>query len=337
MSKIKIDFVIPWVNGSDPEWQDEFKNHSPNPDSCDARFERYRDWDLLKYWFRGVEKNAPWVNKIYFITWGHVPAWLNLNHPKLVVVKHEDYIPAEYLPTFSSHPIELNMHRIRGLSERFVYFNDDFFLINKVRPEHFFVNKLPCDMASLFDITSPDKVFERVLKNNNDIINSHFDKRKVIDVNLSKWFNFNFGFNNFKTISRLKNTKDCGIAFHHLPQSFLKSTLLDVWDNYHEIMDSTSRSKFRSVEDVNQYIFKQWQICKGEFSPKNPKSFGIYVGIRDKTLLLANIILRSKFKSVVCLNDVDGLTDFYAAKELITNTFNKILPNESSFEVGIND
>ncbi|MBQ6357217.1 MAG: capsule biosynthesis protein CapK, partial [Solobacterium sp.] len=38
---------------------------------------RFKDWGLFKYWFRGVEKFAPWVNKIYFITWGHVPTWLD--------------------------------------------------------------------------------------------------------------------------------------------------------------------------------------------------------------------------------------------------------------------
>ena len=93
-----------------------------------------------------VLKNfAPWVNHIYFVTWGHIPSWLNTDHPKLTVVKHEDYIPKQYLPTFSSHPIELNMHRIRGLSEQFVYFNDDTFIINKMEPEDFFRNGLPRD------------------------------------------------------------------------------------------------------------------------------------------------------------------------------------------------
>lgn len=93
---------------------------------------------ILQYWFRGVEKFAPWVNRIYFVTWGHIPSWLNLSHPKLKVVRHEEFIPTDYLPTFSSHPIELNLHRIKGLSERFVYFNDDTFLIRPVLQEDFF-------------------------------------------------------------------------------------------------------------------------------------------------------------------------------------------------------
>lgn len=121
-----IDFVIPWVDGSDLEWRKSKNKYSGKIDEpVDITDARYRDWDILKYWFRGVEKYAPWVHKIYFVTCGQKPDWLNENHDKLVLVNHEDYIPHEYLPTFSSHTIELNFHRIKNLSEHFVYFNDD--------------------------------------------------------------------------------------------------------------------------------------------------------------------------------------------------------------------
>src|SRR5690554_4427002 len=135
----KIDFVIPWVDGSDPKWQ-KVRNQF---DDNNFIVSQYRDWDILKYWFRGVEKFAPWVNKIFFVTWGHVPEFLNLEHPKLVIVRHEDYIPKEYLPTFSANVIETNLHRIEGLSDKFVYFNDDVFITKKVTKEDFFKNGLP--------------------------------------------------------------------------------------------------------------------------------------------------------------------------------------------------
>ena len=83
--------------------------------------------DNLQYWFRGVGKFAPWVNRIHFITYGHLPPWLNVDHPKINIVRHTDYIPKKYLPTFNSHVIELNIHRIEGLANCFVYFNDDTF------------------------------------------------------------------------------------------------------------------------------------------------------------------------------------------------------------------
>src|SRR5699024_12847127 len=85
--KRKIDIVKPWVDINDINWQKE-KQKYDNNDSKDSRDIRYRDWDLLKYLFRGIEKNIPWVNKIHFITWGHIPTWMNQSHEKLNIVKH---------------------------------------------------------------------------------------------------------------------------------------------------------------------------------------------------------------------------------------------------------
>ena len=134
----KIDFVLPWVDGNDKAWQEEKNKYSGKKTDSGNCPERYRDWEQLKYWFRGVEKYANWVNKIFFVTCGQKPEWLNEKNEKLVLIEHSDYIPKEYLPTFSSHTIELNMNRIPGLSEQFVYFNDDVFIINEVKKNDFF-------------------------------------------------------------------------------------------------------------------------------------------------------------------------------------------------------
>ena len=146
-TEAEIDFVIAWVDGSDPNWQKEKQKHLAeflkDESVVDQGDYRYRDWDLLQYWFRSVEKYAPWVRKVHFVTCGQIPIWLNVNHPKLHIVNHEDYIPQEYLPTFNSHTIELNMHRIDGLSEQFVYFNDDMYITQRVAPTDFFMNGLP--------------------------------------------------------------------------------------------------------------------------------------------------------------------------------------------------
>lgn len=102
----KIDFVIIWVDDRDPEWQKSYEEYS-RKEFGDVRSIRFRDWGTLKYWFRGVEQFAPWVNKVFFITCGHYPKWLNLDHPKLKFVKHSDYIPQKYLPTFNANTIEV--------------------------------------------------------------------------------------------------------------------------------------------------------------------------------------------------------------------------------------
>ncbi len=129
-----VDFVVTWVDGNDPVWQAEKAKYSPAKTS-DARTSRYRDWDNMQYWFRAVEKFAPWVRKVHFVTYGHLPKWLNTNNPKLHIVNHKDFIPSKYLPIFNVNPIELNLHRIEGLAERFVYFNDDMFLLQPVKKD----------------------------------------------------------------------------------------------------------------------------------------------------------------------------------------------------------
>ena len=72
MSKYEIDFVVTWVDGNDPAWRQEKAKYS-GAGNWDDSEERYRDWELLQYWFRGVEQFAPWVRKIHFVTWGHLP------------------------------------------------------------------------------------------------------------------------------------------------------------------------------------------------------------------------------------------------------------------------
>lgn len=121
-----IDFVITWVDGDDPQWINKFEYFSKLSEG-DKRMVRYRNWDLLRYWFRGVEKYTPWVRYVFFVTEGHIPSWLNIKYTKLKIIKHSDFIPSEDLPLFNSRAIEVNLHRIPGLSEQFVYFNDDFF------------------------------------------------------------------------------------------------------------------------------------------------------------------------------------------------------------------
>ena len=142
----KIDFVVTWVDGSDPNWIAEKNKYFIGNDE-DASTNRYKDWGLLKYWFRSVEKNAPWVNRVYFVTNGQKPDWLNIDCEKLVHVKHEDFMPQRYLPTFNANPIELNLHRIKGLSNRFIFFNDDMFILKRLKPSFFFNGALPRDEA----------------------------------------------------------------------------------------------------------------------------------------------------------------------------------------------
>ncbi len=190
-----VDFVIAWVDGNDKEWQKQRQKYKSGfmEDNSEVRF---RDWDNLQYWFRGVEEYAPWVNHIYFITWGHVPQWLNLDNPKLKIVNHKDYIPEKYLPTFNSHTIELNMHRIQGLSRQFVYFNDDMFLTAPVTKEMFFKNDLPRDTFALNVICYGKDTAGLFNTNDMMVVNTYFDKVIQQKKYWKKWFHPKNGMKN---------------------------------------------------------------------------------------------------------------------------------------------
>ena len=168
-----IDFVIPWVNGNDPAWQKEKAAYVPSEMADSASEVRYRDWDNLQYWFRGVEKYAPWVNRVYFITWGHLPEWLNTSAPKLKIVKHGEY-----------------MHRIDGLSEHFVYFNDDMFLTKPVKPTDFFKNGNPCENFGLNCVYFGQDSAGHFIGSNMEVINTEFkgQKRSIMKRDWRKWF-----------------------------------------------------------------------------------------------------------------------------------------------------
>ena len=346
-SNDKIDFIIPWVDGSDPEWIKEYNKYVSKDKVIDVRNFRFRDWDNLQYWFRGVDKFAPWVNKIHFITWGHIPKWLNINHPKLNIVKHEDYIPDEYLPTFSSHPIELNMHRIKGLADKFVYFNDDIFILKPTKPDRFFKNGLPCDSAveTFFSTSGIAHIRLNVMHQ----INIHFSKRSQFLKNFTKWINYKYLLNDlFKTIILQSYNKYSSFKSRHMPTPYLKTTFEDVWKKNEDILIETSKSKFRSLSDVNQYLFQFWQFVTGKFNPIRINDTKMLIVFNyseqykfevnkkkkvNKLLQITNILTKQKYR-FVCLNDgISSDKEFNSIKESIQSSFNKILPDKSSYEI----
>lgn len=324
-----IDFIICWVNGNDPEWQKEKEKYKPGT-RTDNRNIRYRDWDNLQYLFRGIEKFAPWVNRIHFVTWGHVPAWLDVNHPKINVVKHEEYIPSQYLPTFSARPIEVNLHRIEGLAEQFVYFNDDMFILNPLKKEDFFKNGLPCDTAALDIAVKEDEAHATSVFNSLLLINKHYEKGESIKSNLLKWINFKYGKLLIRTILLMPWKLFTGFHTSHLPNAFLKETFYEAWKEEPEILDLTSSHKFRNRMDVTQYLFKFWQLASGNFHPVKNKGKLFKIGNELQNILKA---IEGKKYKIICLNDSENIDDVEKSKTSIINSFEKVFETKSSYEI----
>ncbi len=328
-----IDIVIPWVDGSDPEWQREFKKYSSQAMGRDDNSEiRYRDWDNLQYLFRGIEKFTPWVRKVHFITTGQKPKWLNLDAPKLHFVKHEDFIPKEWLPTFSVRPIELNLHRIEELSEQFIYFNDDYFLLKPVKKERFFRGGLPCDMAML-DTLNTGSSRSHVILNNVIFANRHFNKNKVIKSNTMKWLNPIYGTQMLRTLALMSFSSFPGFRNHHMPQAYLKSTFQKVWAEEKELLEEVSSHRFRDITDVNQYVFRYWQLLSGQFVPINIVNDSYRFRTSEDEIDKLVAAIKGQKRKVLVTYDSENISDFEALKNRINQAFEEILPDKSSFEI----
>ena len=326
----EIDLVVLWVDGNDPQWQNE-KARVLGLEG-DNRIVRYRDWGLMKYWFRSVEKNLPWIRKVHFVTWGHLPEGLNTDHPKLHIVNHKDFIPAQYLPTFNSTVIELNLFRIGELAERFIYANDDMFFIRPLKPEFFFRKGLPVDAAiqNVFQPHSRDMIYSHIV-NNLRVINESFRKKTVIKKNIGKWLSPRYGFGAFKNLYLLPITYFTGFMDPHLPTCFLKSTFLEVYEKHPDILNTTFSHKVRNRDDVNQWLCRYWQFASGKFVPGSPvKDALLSIGKDDEKI---RDILRERSRAMVCLSDDDETVDFKKEKTFLISCFERAFPEKSAFEI----
>ena len=327
----KIDFVITWVNDNDIHRKIQRDKYAgENSEDC-AEY-RFRNWGILKYFFRWVEKFAPWVNNVFFVTCGHYPSWLNLNHPQLKLIKHEDYIPQQYLPTFNSHTIELNFHRIKELSEHFVYFNDDMFIINYMKKTDFFELGQPKHIAGLEAIPTNNEVYGHVILNDVFLINRHFSYYKLLKTNRKKRYYLGYWFKVLAKTIFLKNYPFL-VWFNnpHLPNPLLKSTMIKLWEKEWKIFDMSSKSKFRTEKDINQYVFSWYDIASGNFIPRNSSIWHNFSVKNSNVEKLIDAIIKQKY-NMICINDNESNFDFEKVRSEVLVAFEKILPNKSSFE-----
>jgi hypothetical protein len=326
-----IDFVILWVDHNDTIWQREFIRYRGDRESISS----FRDWGHLRYIFRSFEEFAPWVRKIHLVTSGQIPKWIDIDHPKLNLIHHKDLLDIDTLPTFNSNAIEPYIYKIDGLAEHFVLFNDDTILTKAIQRERFFKDGLPRDIMISNALSSSSGVGHFVL-NNIEILNRHFNKRDICFSNFSKCFNYRYGIDLLRNIALLPWGRFTGFIDPHQPQPFLKSTFHELWRVENEEISSRTISKFRSCSNINIYLFRYWQLAKGEFSPisMSDTEFIILDSIETIDQKLSDMILSNRY-SMICLNDSTLLQEreFIEAKTKLDQILYKLLPNRSTFEL----
>lgn len=327
-----IDFVVLWVDCNDAEWQKE-KNRYAGVADVDNSVIRYQDWENFKYWFRSVEKYAPWVNRVHLVTNWQVPDWINTECPKLNLVKHSDYMPSASLPTFNSSAIEVGICDIQELSDHFVYFNDDMFLTAPVSKDYFFKNAVPVDMPGFICApqTRDDNVFSFLMKNNNDVIFSHFNKKNIVVDGFKRWFRPWYGKTFVRSLVYAIQKGRVGFVIPHLSTPYVKEDFTRVWDKESEKLIRTQHNRFRSKTDLTHFLFRNWRMCEGKYVAR--KSTGKYFSVSDEEVAkkVATAIINNKYPEI-CINEVCSGETFERVKDIVNNAFEQKFPEKSMFE-----
>lgn len=332
-----IDIVIPWVDEKDLSWEKERIKYSKQGsyNKFETSNNRFQCWDNLNLWFRAIEECMPWVHKVFLITCGHLPDFLNIDCSKLRVVSHSEYIPSEYLPTFNAGTIEMNVHRIKDLSENYIMFNDDVFPLSYIDEEYYFKDDMVCDEAveNIITTTSFGAVSNAVryaTVNNMFIINRHFKKREVQAKNPEKWFCEKYG-------ERLERTKACeywydfpGFYDPHMANALKKSTLRHLWEVEPDALHRGSLDRFRGSADVTQYLIRYWQLCTGEFVPRKTEGKVFFPNINSYEEVV-NAIDKGMYP-MISFNENCTPDEFIVMKKAINEALKRRFPNKCSFE-----
>ncbi len=329
-----IDFVLLWVDSKDPLWQEKKREYEKSGE-FPYRPSEFRDYGALRYWFRGVEKFAPWVRKIHFVTDAQIPDWLDTSSEKLNIVQHSDIMSEEILPVFNSNLIESYLNRIPDLAEHFVYFNDDMFLTDRVGREYFFRQGKPCDMLAFQPVVAntENPVMTYIYTNNTMALARHFDKKENIKRQPGAYFKIGYPpLYFFYNILDSMIPRFTGFFTAHNPSPMLKSVMDEVWREEPLVFEKMKDARFRSSGDVSQYLFREWAKLSGRFTPVNTLRGFRYVSTDEDCDRICSFITGQKQK-VICINDSGTKAEIEDMSRALTGAFEKILPERSSFEL----
>ncbi|MGW7084085.1 stealth conserved region 3 domain-containing protein [Streptomyces sp. NPDC054871] len=279
-----IDAVYTWVDDSDPEWRARRAatlGHPEDDASPDHGAVRFRNRDELRYSLRSLAMYAPWIRHIYLVTAGQTPSWLNEDHPGITVIDHRDLFadPDTALPTFNSHSIESQLHRIEGLSEHFLYLNDDMFLGRPTTPETFFLSsgtaRFFWSTASVpaLPVSPEDEGYLAAAKNNRALLQREFGRTTTH-------------------------------SFFHAPYALHRSVLAELTERFPEELEATARSRFRSNSDLAlvSSLHHHYAYLTGRAVPGSLAYDFVDIGSRADHARLGQL-LQGRNKTAFCIGE----------------------------------
>lgn len=325
---MKIDLVYLWVDGSDEKWlakKNEALAKANKPPLKKAISDnRWRDNEELKYSLRSAEKFAPWINHIFIVTDRQTPKWLDFNNPKITVVDQNNIIPDDLLPVFNSIAIEMFLWNIDGLSEYFIYANDDMFFGKAVEPDFFFdENKNPITIFK-------DRPYSSMRR-----MSTHWNALQVV-------------YNHFGI--------KYSVSLKHGIEPFRKSYMKETAEKFYDEVVLPSATPFRSKQNVKRMIYPlidnalgrntitmNWRVSKKRIVYDRNKSSLARLICRELLWLFATIFGFIKYDcfdkrkhiltflklyrpTMFCINDIGASDD-------VSQFLGKMFPDKACFEL----
>ena len=293
-----MDAVITYVDGNDPVWKKDYEATTNVP----VMDKRFRDWGTLKYLLRGIQTKMPFIRNVYLVVShpSQVPQWAN--QEQLRIVLHKDIIPAEFLPTFNCNPIEMHLHRIPGLDEEFIYFNDDMFPVGDCRPEDFFRNGKP--VIGYYRHLLASGMYKKICRNSDRLA------RKALGMKPSCFF-----------------TRP-----QHICSPMLKSQCDELYAKVEEEIRKTSATRTRTEENLNQYLFLDYMNYKGMVIHEKISNKHYSVAVASADTLRE--FLHNPTRNLVCINDVRlSEARYESLRGAILDAFESTFPVKSRFEL----
>ena len=291
-----MDVVITYVDGNDPAWKQDYSKYTDVP----VMEKRFRDWGTLKYLLRGIEVYMPFIMNVYLVVSheSQIPQWADRS--ELKVVLHKDIIPPDYLPTFNSTTIEMFLHRIEGLSEEFIYFNDDIFPIAPSVPEDFFREGKAVIGMSRHLLSS--SMYKKHVKR------SDMMARETLGLSRSLFF--------------MRSQHSC------IP--VLKSQCSKVFElQKPKVLSSLSR--VRNDGNINMTFFLSYMYHQSLVVNERISCGHISLAAVSTGKLVDNIL--SPKRKFLCINDVKLSEERYqSSRKVLTECFERCFPNKSRFE-----
>lgn len=314
-----IDAVYTWVDGSDPEFREALRRHcgEATPASFDSVApRRFRSHDELKYSLRSLDLHAPWIRHVHIVTNGQIPSWLDTSNPRSSLVTHREIFPNPAdLPSFNSNAIEMHLHRIPGLSPRFLYLNDDLFLGRPAEPTDFFPTGVT-ERVYLDSWTLPESTEAAPPR----------DRAAIRTMNL--------------VVEGGSPAPRNAIA--HVPHAYRVSFLRRLAKRWKREVEATSAHRFRSQNDLVLnvlYYYSLMQLEPRRWSVRRLENWTpdyCLVRFGQRTDVIGDIFQRmlAARPRFFCINDDGQGDDPEIPAAVLTDFLEAYYPKPSRFEIG---